>query len=130
VTYGGVERLLLGYLAPALSVRCLTDLPADLQSSVPVVQVVRIGGPSSDNDRRLEAATVSIDCFAADRGAATDLAMRVDKAMRDTLPGTYVPASNAVVTKVRTLTGASWRPWDDLAVRRFGATYQVWVKST
>jgi hypothetical protein len=130
VTFSGAEALLINYLHGALAVRCLTDLPNDLQAQVPVVQVVRIGGPSSDNDRRLEAATMSIDCFAADRGAATALALQVDRAMRDALPGTYVPSANAVVTKVRTLTGASWRPWDDLSVRRFGATYQVWIKST
>ncbi|MGZ4621457.1 MAG: hypothetical protein ACXVGF_04790 [Blastococcus sp.] len=128
MSYGGPEALLIGYLRTALGVRCLTDLPADLQDVVPVVQVVRVGGPSDDNDSHLEAATVSIDCFAADRAGATTLAMQVDDVMRNSLPGTLT--GGAVVTKVRTLTGASWRPWDDLQVRRFGATYQVWVKST
>ena len=128
MSYGGVEALLIGYLRTALGVRCLTDLPADLQNVVPVVQVVRIGGPSDDNDSRFEAATVSIDCFASDRASATALAMQVDDVMRHSLPGTLT--GGAVVTKVRTLTGASWRPWDDQQVRRFGATYQTWVKST
>jgi len=126
-TFSGVEALLIGWTADQLGVRCLTDLPADLASAAPIVQIVRIGGPSDDSFSNFQAATVSVDCFAADRLAATTLAQQLDDAWRKVLPGAAV--SGAVVGKVRTLTGASWRPWDDTAVRRVGATYQVWVKA-
>ena len=127
MTFGGVEALLIGWLPSQVTARALTDLPATLATDVPVVQIVRIGGPSDDNDPTLVAATVSVDCFAADRISATVLAQQVDDAFRKALPGTLT--GGASVTKVRTLTGPSWRPWDDLAVRRFGATYQIWLKT-
>lgn len=127
MAFAGVEALLIGWTSAQLSVRCLTDLPADLQAVVPVVQIVRIGGPSDDNLSSFQAATVSVDCFAADRAAATTLAQQVDDAWRKVLPGTTT--GGAVVGKVRTLSGASWRPWNDTAVRRFGASYQVWVRA-
>lgn len=127
MTFGGVEALLISFLKTELAVRCLTDLPADLAEVAPVVQVVRIGGPSDDNNPNLLAATVSIDCFAADRGAVTVLSQQVDDALRKTLPG--LTTGGATVGLIRTLTGPSWRPWDDVAVRRFGATYQIWLKT-
>lgn len=125
-TFGGVEALLIGWLPSQVTARALTDLPATLASDVPVVQIVRVGGPSDDNDPTLVAATVSVDCFAADRIAAITLSQQVDDAFRKALPGTL--AGGASVTKVRTLTGPSWRPWNDTQVRRVGATYQVWCK--
>jgi len=127
VTFGGVEALLIGWLPSQVTARALTDLPATLVDDVPVVQVVRIGGPSDDDDPTLVAATVSVDCFASDRLAVTVLSQQVDDAFRKALPGTLT--GGASVTKVRTLTGPSWRPWNDTAVRRFGATYQVWLKT-
>ena len=125
-TYQGVEALLVGWLPSQVTARALTDLPADLAEQVPVVQVVRIGGPSDDNNPNFQAATVSVDCFAVDRISATLLAQQVDDALRKALPGTTT--GGAVVTKVRTLTGPSWRPWNDVAVRRSGSTYQIWLK--
>jgi len=127
VTFGGVEALLIGWLPSQVTARALTDLPSTLADDVPVVQVVRIGGPSDDDDPTLVAATVSVDCFDSDRLSATLLAQQVDDAFRKALPGTLT--GGASVTKVRTLTGPSWRPWNDAAVRRFGATYQVWLKT-
>ena len=127
MTFGGVEALLIGWLPSQVTARALTDLPATLVDDVPVVQVVRIGGPSDDDDPTLVAATVSVDCFASDRLAVTVLSQQVDDAFRKALPGTLT--GGASVTKVRTLTGPSWRPWNDTAVRRFGATYQVWLKT-
>lgn len=127
MTFGGVEALLIGWLPSQVTARALTDLPATLADDVPVVQIVRIGGPSDDDDPTLVAATVSVDCFASDRLAVTVLSQQVDDAFRKALPGTLT--GGASVTKVRTLTGPSWRPWADTAVRRFGATYQVWLKT-
>lgn len=128
MTFGGVEALLIGWLPAHINgVRCVTDLPANLAASVPVVQVVRIGGPSDPNDPNFHNPTVSIDCFAVDRASATALAQQVDDALRKALPG--VTTGGATVTKVQTLSGGSWRPFDDLTLRRFGASYALHIKA-
>lgn len=127
MTFGGVEALLIGWLSGQLGVRCLTDLPANLATQLPVVQVVRIGGPTDDNDPNFHTPTVSVDCFAVDRAAATALSQQADDALRKVLPG--VTTGGATVTKVQTISGASWRPWDDLALRRFGASYALHLKT-
>jgi hypothetical protein len=44
VPYPDVERLLVAYLGAALGVRVVTDLPANLQQILPLVQVGRVGG--------------------------------------------------------------------------------------
>jgi hypothetical protein len=88
--------------------------------------VVRVGGPSDDNDPTFYKPTVSVDCFAADRIGATQLAQQVDTALRR-LPGTTT--GGATVTKVQTISGASWRPFDDTSIRRFGASYALHVKA-
>lgn len=126
-TFPGTERLLHDWLVADLGVRVCSELPADLAEVVPLIQAVRIGGPHDDNDPFLLIPTVSVDCFADDRLAAITLADQVDRAMRKTLPGAQV--HGASVGLVRTLTGPSWRPWDDTAVRRYGATYQVRLKT-
>jgi hypothetical protein len=94
-TFGGVEALLIGWLPG--HVRFLTDTPADLATGAG-----RAGGP----DRRpvlgrrpvVPVATVSVDCFAADRVAATVLAQQVDDALRKALPGHH--CRRRTVTKV------------------------------
>lgn len=124
--FAGVEIALHDYLTVELGVRVCTELPADLQAVVPLVQVVRIGGPHSDNDPYLQMPTVSVDSFAADRGGATDLAHAADLALRRLTGATVHGARFGLV---RTLSGPAWRPWDDTAVRRFGATYSLWMKA-
>lgn len=125
--YQGIEALLIPWLSSTLGVRTLTDLPADLQAVLPVVQVVRVGGPSNDDNPRFDMPTVSVDSYGADRDAATQLALDVDEALRVTLPG--VTTGGATVSRVQTITGPSWRPYDDLLLRRMGASYRLYVKA-
>ena len=125
--YGGPELLLVGWLPTQVAARVGTDVPAGLAESVPFVQVLRIGGPDDDSDYTFDKPTVSVDCFAADRVAANTLAVQVHKAMRSALRG--VTTGGATVSAVHTISGMAWRPWDDLQVRRFGATYQLFLKS-
>jgi len=122
-----VEALLSPWLESALTARGVTDLPSNLADMLPVVQVTRIGGADDDNVPSFDVATVDLDFFAADRVAASDLARRGHYAMRVTLPGRTV--AGATVTMVQTITGPSWRPYDDTALRRFGSTYRLHVKS-
>jgi hypothetical protein len=120
-TFVGVEALLIPAAASALSVRFVTDLPSTLASDVPLCRLQHVGGGSDDDLWTFRAPTVSVDSFAADRAGASALAERVEQWFRVSLPGSVL--SGSVVTKVQTLTAASWRPWDDIAVRRYGAAY-------
>lgn len=125
MSFGGVDPLLIGWATAQLGVRCVLDTPADLVGAVPLVQINTTGGPTSDDWRGLLAATVSVDSFDADFAGASSLAWTVDKAFRLNLPG--ADYEGAVFGKVRTLSMPSRRPWNDISVRRYGATYQVWL---
>lgn len=126
MAYADVEELLIGWLATELSVRCVTDLPANVQSILPVVQVTRFGG--TDRFPTLDQPHVDIDCYAADRAGAHDIAEQVRSALRFSLRGQTV--DGAVVSRVETLTGPSWRPYEDEHLRRFGASYRITIHST
>lgn len=122
MTYPDVERLLVSFLGAALGgVRVLTDTPANLEKVLPVVQVTRFGG--ADVAPGIDRPVVDIDCYAATRGAASDLAERVRYALLYQLPGTSI--GTVGIPRVDTVTGPTWRPYDNPALRRFGASYAV-----
>jgi hypothetical protein len=122
VPYPDVERLLVTYLGAALGVRVVTDLPANLQQILPLVQVGRVGG--ADDVVTIDHARVDVDVVATGRGAAVELAERCRDALRMSLPGQVV--DGVTVSRVRTGKGPAWRPYDDTTnVRRFGATYEI-----
>lgn len=126
-----VEALLVPWLALTLGVRVVTELPADLGDVLPVVRVVRVGGGDDDDVPSLDHPTIAVDCYGADRAAALDLAAQVHTALRVTLPGTLLrtEAGTVAVTKTQTISGPSWRPYDNTALRRFGATYRLILRS-
>lgn len=93
---------------------------------MPLYRVVRVGGPSDANNPRFDLPTVTLDSFGADRSAATNAAIDADEALRLTLPGTTT--GGATVTRVETVTGPHWSPWDDTNVRRMTSTYRLHVK--
>jgi hypothetical protein len=66
VPYPDVERLLVTYLGAALGVRVVTDLPANLQQILPLVQVGRVGG--ADDTVTIDHARVDVDVFADGAG--------------------------------------------------------------
>lgn len=127
MTFGGVDPLLIGWAKAALGVRCVLDTPADLATAAPLVQIQTVSGPSDDDNAWLIAATVSVDSFAADYPSAMSLGWQVDRAFRHLLPGASY--GGATFGKVRTLSIPSRRPWADVAVRRYGATYQIWLNA-
>ena len=122
-----VEALLIPWLTSTLGVRFVTDLPANLADVLPLGQVTRIGGADDDNVASFDAPVVDVDYFAADRAAVSDLARRGHTALRITLPGLTVGAGT--VTKVQTITGPSWRPYDDTLLRRIGASYRLYIRT-
>ncbi len=125
-----VELWLRDWLATEFSVRTVTELPANLQDVVPLIQVGRIGG---GNHYTIDRPTVDVVCFTATfpnalagadgRDAARKFAERVRDGMYFRLPGTLP------VTSVATVAAPAWRPYDDPAVRCYGATYQLTVAS-
>lgn len=123
VPYIDVERVLVAWLTSALGVRVLTDLPADLQKVVPVLQIARFGG--ADTRPGLDVATLDVDAYGADRAGAIQLAEEARYALRFQLPGTQI--ENAVFTQVITTEAPGFRPYDNTALRRFGGSYQVFV---
>ena len=126
--FAGVDALLLGWANLQLTgVRCAQDTPADLATVAPLVQLQTISGPSDDDNPWLIAATVSADSFDVDFDSAEALAWRVDKTFRRVLPGSSY--GGATFGKVRTLSIPSRRPWADISVRRYGATYQIWLNA-
>jgi hypothetical protein len=120
-----VEALLIAPGSAATSSRFVTETPSDLASVVPVVRVMRLGGPSSDDLARFDAPTLSFECFAVGELAAMDLATSVDRWVRS-LAGTTL-ADGTVVTKTQTVSGPAWRPYADTDVRQYGCSHVLHV---
>jgi len=121
--YADVERLLVGWLGEQCNCRVVTDLPADLEKWVPLLQIQRIGG--SDPRPGLDIVGLDVDAYGPDRGSAIELAEDARHALRFELPGTQL--ENAVITRVDTTEAPSYRPYDNTELRRFGGTYRVIV---
>ncbi len=119
--YVDVERLLVQWLGSELTCRVLTDLPANLVQVVPLLQIQRIGG--ADLRPGLDFCDLDVDAYGPDRGSAVALAERARHALRFRLPGTQI--DGAVFTSVQTSEAPNFRPYDNTALRRFGATYRL-----
>lgn len=117
-----IEAELIARLTAALNVRHLTDLPDNLLDVLPVNQVQRIGG--EDDGIRLDRALVTVDSYAADRASASLLARRTRHELVERLRG--VQTSKAVFGRVATISAPAWRPYENPALRRMGATYEVY----
>jgi hypothetical protein len=103
-------------------VRVLTELPADLGDVLPAVQVQRVGG--DDDTFRLDRALVDVDVYAASRGDASTLARQVRDDLVMRLRGSSTVG--AVFGLVATVSAPQWRPYENINLRRLGATYEVY----
>lgn len=100
------------------------------------VHVEAFGGPGERNVAQ-DVVNVDVDCYVAGdpdgnprRDAASDLAFRLRGAWLFHLPGYTSDVIGATVSEVSTMSRPSARPYDDSStVRRFGASYQVVIKS-
>ncbi|GHD70132.1 hypothetical protein GCM10010317_076780 [Streptomyces mirabilis] len=117
-----VEAELIAWLDTVLDVRVLTDLPANLGDVLPVVQVQRVGG--YDDGFRLDRALVDIDVYAATREAASALMAQTRSLLLTELRG--VATDTAVFTVARTIAAPAWRPYENPALRRFGASFEIY----
>ncbi|MFE1321592.1 hypothetical protein [Kitasatospora phosalacinea] len=100
-----------------------TELDNTLLGTLPTIQVQRVDG--DDDGFRLDRPLVDIDVYAADRAAASALAGSVRTAMLSQLAGSSRPG--AIIGAVRTISAPSWRPYENTALRRSGATYELYL---
>lgn len=116
-----VEVELVAWLGAAVGERVLTELPANLDDVLPVVQVQRVGG--GDDGFRLDRALVDVDVYAATRAGASTLAGQARHELVVNLRG--VATAAAVFGRVATVSAPAWRPYENTGLRRSGATYEI-----
>jgi hypothetical protein len=102
------------------SLRCVTELPADLAGALPVVEITRIGG--ADLNYSIESASVDVNCYHSTRITARGLALQIRAALRDQLAGQIL--DGGVVLRVST-SAPVWVPYANTNVRRFTALHQI-----
>lgn len=119
-----IEVLLIGWLTGQLGpdVWVRDELDNALADELPTVQVQRAAG--DDDGLRLDRALVDVDVYAGSRGDAYSLAATV-RALLLTLRGTT--AGGGVVTSVTTVSAPAARPYENVGLRRVGATYELFV---
>lgn len=127
-----IEAAVIGWLAGQLGapVTVLADLPANLEDILPVVQITGLPGAVTsrgwNGDRWLTGQSrLDIDCFAADRAAASDLCRDV-QALFARLPGTQT--GGAVIAQVAEELGPDRRPDYNTRVVRYGATVSLVIR--
>lgn len=104
---------LLAGLAPTGSVA-----PADLNTSLPFIRVMRIGGGDT---RFIDTAHVDVDAFASTQEAAYTLA----EACRQTLLAYPLVIEGVVIDSVETQAGPHEIPWGDPNVRHLTSSYTL-----
>lgn len=120
--WADVELLVMTGLRPLLpGVRVVDELPDRLETRVPLVSVLVVGGT---DDRITDSPTVDVICFAATRAETWALAEKSRRAMH-ALAATHDPGQKVVIDDVRTEERPAIVPYGNPAVRRAVATYTV-----
>ncbi|MFB7919225.1 hypothetical protein [Streptomyces sp. NPDC056061] len=117
-----VEAVLAPWLEARFDVFAAAETPADLEDTLPMVRVERVGG---GDDRFAQHPRIAVDVFAATADEARALSEQIRKALVF-LSG---PVGTAVVRSVRCDSGPTRQPWANEAVHRRGATYTVSLRS-
>ena len=99
------------------------EVDNNLLDELPTVQVQRLPA-GGDDGFRLDQAFVDIDVYAAKRADALALAAQVRGWLLAELPGTATAA--AVFSRVAVASPPAVRPYENTALRRAGATYQIY----
>jgi hypothetical protein len=120
-----VELQVMKWLRPRLgsSVVVRDELDNDLLDELPTVQVQRIPA-GGDDGIRLDRAFVDVDVYAATRANAIALAATIRGLLLGELRGSVTAA--AVFTRVATVSPPAPRPYENTALRRVGATYEIY----
>lgn len=118
--YADVETLLVAYLAAIPGVTGTSvDLPQNIRTRLPFIQVNRVGG--SDN-YITDTATVDVDTFHNTRSEASALSRVVHAAM---MKLRHTSVNGVLVDSVETVTGPQWISYEDENLQRYVATYQI-----
>lgn len=115
-------RALAGLLVDAGLIepdRIGSETPTDLQYALPFVRVFRVAGGS---DLVNDYAQVDLDVFADTSIAGEQLAENIRQYL--SLPAPPY-SGGALIDRIECLTAAAERPWADIRIRRYGATYRV-----
>ncbi|MGW3491765.1 phage tail termination protein [Streptomyces sp. NPDC001054] len=117
-----VELLLIGWLQERLpDVVVRDELDNRLAEELPTVQVQRVGG--DDDGLRLDRALVDVDVYAASRAEAITLSATIRGLL---LAARGSATAAAVLGRVGTLSAPAVRPYENIALRRVGATYEIY----
>lgn len=128
MSYPDIEATLKSYLS-GLG-RCLTETPINLKDLLAVSGVLRIQRISGEDDfdAKEDYPVVLIQSYAlvdsAHPRAARDLAESVRDAMNNIL-GTYVAATGALMDRCQTVSGPTYVPYTDPAVRIYQTVHRV-----
>lgn len=125
------ETVLVEWLKMAFpTCRICTETPADMGDLVKagkdVIQATRFGG-SDEEVSTFDQASMDFDCYAGTRAAARDLAYEVRSSIRNDLPGQTV--AGAFASRVRSISGPAWTPYDNTKLRRFTYSAQIRLHS-
>ena len=128
--YPSVPEMMVSVLAAQFpTARVCTELPGNLESVLPVLQVNRFGG--SGDVLTMDRAYIDVDVWAATLGAAETLGSQVQTWMMLYLAGHRVVAAAGagVFAKCAMQTGMVQRPSGNPDVKRVGAAFTVHVHS-
>lgn len=117
-----VEVVLTAWIRESFEVDTSVDRPPELETVLPWVTVVRVGGAS---ERFTGHPRVDVDVYAATADEVAELANTLDEALVF-LRG---PVAGAVVRAVTCDAGPSKRPEINPAVHRLGASYRVSLRA-
>lgn len=118
-----VEVELIGWTQQRLGTGVVVrdELDNRLLEELPTVQIEVAGG--DDDGIRLDRPLVDVNVYAATRDEAFDLARAVRQAYLTELAGSQT--ANAVFGRITTISRPAARPYENTALRRVGATYQM-----
>lgn len=98
------------------------ELDNNLLNELPTIQINQIPG-GDDDGIRLGRMLVDIDVYAATRAAAIALAKDAHQWMTGELRGSH--SETVVFGRITALTLPAVRPYENVGLRRVGATYEV-----
>lgn len=113
----------------SLVARIVTETPAALAEAVPVVQVIRTGGP--DDGRVLDIPTVALHGFVLAPNQGNRLLIAAIAALRAAIGRVVtVDDGQAVMTRLRVLGGPSYAAYENTALRHRVSLIQPRIKFT
>lgn len=116
-----VVDILTTGLTPA---RVVTELPADLETQVPLVRVFRIGG--ADDGYVLDQPLFAVHAFAKSQADSDALCRQAGTMLR---AARGVVTDGGVITRVRKTGGPTWAAVDNQQLRHSVSLYRVYVKA-